>query len=260
MRPHRNNPSRAGFTLIELLVVIAIIAVLIGLLLPAVQKVREAAARTTCTNNLKQIGVAMHGYHSALGYFPPGFTSQTPGVDEEGTGPGWGWGAHTLPYVEQDALYRQITLTKDITDPVNATARGTSLKVYRCPSDTPPAPTFNAVDGGGPTLYALAFSNYAGVGGQDEVTVHPDANTGVLLCNSKYRVGDITDGTTNTLLCVERQSARSPMTTWVGAVTDSLNPPLPGWVHSDWCFGDSPNGSEPVYEGIEQFCVVIVAP
>jgi prepilin-type N-terminal cleavage/methylation domain-containing protein/prepilin-type processing-associated H-X9-DG protein len=221
---------RTGFTLIELLVVIAIIAVLMGLLLPAVQKVREAAARLRCTNNLKQIGLAMHNYHSAYERFPPGYVSRTTGTDGDGLGPGWGWAAHLLPYLEQDNLYRQIDFTRDMTDPVHASVRVTSLKAFLCPSDSPPALSWNAVNDSGGTIAAVAFANYVGMGGTYEVTGYPDTNNGVLFRNSRIRVADITDGTSSTLMVGERESRRSPMTTWVGAITGSVNPPLnPGY-------------------------------
>src|SRR6185436_15983474 len=128
------EPRRNAFTLIELLVVIAIIAILIGLLVPAVQRVREAAARLQCKNNLKQIGVAFHNYHTAFNHFPPGFSSQAASVDGASLGKGWGWGVYLLPYLDQANLYNQLDLTKDIADPVNAQVRITSLPVFRCPS------------------------------------------------------------------------------------------------------------------------------
>src|SRR5258708_6633722 len=139
MRPHAQ--SRTAFTLIELLVVIAIIAILIALLVPAVQKVREAASRLTCTNNLKQIGLAFHNYHGVRGSFPPGFASQAATVDGPSLGPGWGWGAYLLPYLEQGGLYNQIDFTKDIAHLTNAKARVTSLSIFRCPSDGPSSTT-----------------------------------------------------------------------------------------------------------------------
>src|SRR5206468_4677630 len=112
------------------------IAVLIGLLLPAVQKVREAAARTQCRNNLKQIGLALHNYHATYQTFPPGYLSAVgPGGPADDQGPGWGWATLILPYVEQDNLYRRIQLTTDIKDPAHAAVRLTSLPVFLCPSD-----------------------------------------------------------------------------------------------------------------------------
>src|SRR3954466_15933299 len=112
-----------AFTLIELLVDPHNFSILMGMVLPAIQNVRESASRTQCKNNLKQIGLAFHNYHSDRGAFPPGFASRAATVDGPSLGAGWGWAAHLLPHLEQGSLYRQIDFSKDISDPVNALAR-----------------------------------------------------------------------------------------------------------------------------------------
>jgi prepilin-type N-terminal cleavage/methylation domain-containing protein len=219
-----STPNGKAFTLVELLVVIAIIGVLVALLLPAVQAAREAARRTQCKNNLKQIGLAFHNFESARRAFPPGFTSSATETNGPGSGPGWGWAAYILPYLEESTL--PVDLKRDITDPVHDRVRVTYFPVFRCPSDPDASATFAVRDSSGNALSELAFANYVGVGGTLEVTGFPDTGTGVLFRNHQVRIKDITDGTSHTIMVSERASRQSPQTTWVGAVKNSVVPPI----------------------------------
>jgi prepilin-type N-terminal cleavage/methylation domain-containing protein/prepilin-type processing-associated H-X9-DG protein len=202
---------RRAFTLVELLVVIAIIGVLVGLLLPAVQKVREAANRIKCANNLKQIALALHNYHDTNGSLPPGY--QAPGFNV-----GWGWGAFLLPFLEQQNLSTQLGVSSTAfgggANPVLATPlTQTKLSVYVCPSDTGPALN--------PFKRDHAKSNYRGVAGPylPPVYVADVDYGGVLFQNSKVRLTDITDGTSNTLAvgeCVLDVPTTKVAAIWVG--------------------------------------------
>ncbi len=217
-----------AFTLIELLVVITIIGVLIALLLPAVQAAREAARRMSCSNNLKQIGLALHSYHQAIGTFPAGYISAVgSGGPADDKGPGWGWAAQLLPYLEQSGLHDRIRFDKDITDPTNAAYRTTVLPLFLCPSDGGDK-TFT-VAGSNPVL--VGHSNYVGVFGNPEITDDPGyllpestypergpTHQGMFYRNSGVRMADVTDGASNTLFVGER-SSRLAYATWTGSVT-----------------------------------------
>lgn len=226
------RPLRRGFTLIELLVVIAIIGVLIALLLPAVQAAREAARRMQCANNLKQIGLALHNYHDAVGTFPPGYLSR-PGPDGDNTGPGWGWAAMILPQLEQSATFNAVNFGLGIQDPANLTARLTRIGTFACPSDASFRSPFTVVDATatattpGNPICDVAGSNYVGSFGTGDPSDIPgrDSGEGLFFRNRPVRIAEITDGTSQTFAVGERSHNLS-RPTWTGAVTGAAVPVL----------------------------------
>ncbi len=193
------RPARA-FTLIELLVVIAIIGILIALLLPAVQKVRDAANRTFCTNNLKQIGLALLMYHDRNDKFPPGYTEAVPPALPD-SHQYLSWMGRILPYIEQDALAAQMEAAftkqgffRDAQGAAHAAVYRTVLSVYKCPSDDRQYQASN-----NPSVGLIAYTGYQGVSG-----TNLRSNDGVLYYNSAVRLKDIADGTSNTVAVGER--------------------------------------------------------
>ena len=202
--------SSSGFTLVELLVVIAIIGVLIALLLPAVQQAREAARRMQCTNNLKQIGIAMHNYHDTYNALPAAWIRRNSSND-----PKYGWATSLLPFIEQTALYDQlepgrfplqVRYSASATDAVKALLQ-TSIDGYRCPSDVTgdlnDKEVFGATD-----HFDIATANYICSIGRTSVT-NGDDEGAVFFGNSYLGFKDITDGLSNTLMIGERDGGNS---------------------------------------------------
>jgi prepilin-type N-terminal cleavage/methylation domain-containing protein len=253
MRPTR---PRAGFTLIELLVVIAIIGLLTGMLLPAVQAARESARRIQCTNNLKQIGVALHNYHDGQRCFPPGYidgnTNPTSTPDND-LGPGWGWASFLLPYLEEGNVHSQINFGQGVGIGSNITVSQLPLTVYQCPTD-PLQDAFGVYDSSLSTVIAtVAHGNYVGCNGWEECFWNSGgagngsgadgltgglgrAGNGLFYRNSRLRAANVTDGLSGTIFVGERSGDHAP-STWTGAVTGGLCPA--------WMAGQPPNSAPP---------------
>ncbi|MFO0842730.1 MAG: DUF1559 domain-containing protein [Gemmataceae bacterium] len=218
--------SRAGFTLIELLVVIAIVGVLLGLLLAAVMRVRDAAARTVCSNNMRQIGLAAQAYHNTHGSLPPG-VSYRKGADPL---PHLGWCARLLPYLEAAPLWedtlRAFAKDRFFLNPAHDRTRSVALAVFLCPAD-------GRIQQGQPVglnRATVAFTSYLGVGGTDASRAD-----GLLYLDSQVRLADIGDGTSNTLLAGERPPSAD------------LNF---GWWYAGW--GQTMDGSADLYLGVRE--------
>ncbi|MEZ6065644.1 MAG: DUF1559 domain-containing protein [Planctomycetaceae bacterium] len=197
------SSRRHGFTFVELQVVIAVLAVLVALLLPAVQQTRAAARRLQCQDHLHNIAIAMYDYESVYKTFPPGWVNQVDGHSN------FAWGRSLLPFVEQAPLYELIRdddpLPKQLLDPQKLRGMQTQLDIYRCPND--PSTPLNRInlptDSNGQT-HELALTNYVGNHGGGDWADPPRGYTGIFAMNSRTRIRDITDGTSNTVMCGER--------------------------------------------------------
>jgi len=214
MRRYLQRSRQRGFTLIELLVVIAIIAILISLLLPAVQQAREAARRTSCRNNLKQLVLGIHNYESSYSVFPPGYLHKP---DPGGSGAnhmGFAWGLMILPQIEQSILFDEFDFNVPGFDLANLPAREKHLGTMLCPSDTYSPGYYVVRDDTSTPQERYAAGSYAANWGPSSDTVNLDdtplESRGVFFRNSSTRFKDITDGASNTLALGERTNGPIP--------------------------------------------------
>lgn len=241
----RHQWQRRGFTLIELLVVIAIIAILIALLLPAVQQAREAARRSTCKNNLKQMGLALHNYHEAFGCFPPGQIRGWNGTVELGSGASWG--ALILPYMDQAPLYNNLNFNIGIYEGTNKTAINavSGLSIVLCPSDTDRAPTRSIHSSSTPNyMSSIPSTSYFGsIGGfQNGDSTDPRLSGGFFTYDRARptKIASISDGTSNTIVVGEKSYQVWTGGSWLGVQHNTYQTSSPGndtACCQDWYLG-----------------------
>jgi prepilin-type N-terminal cleavage/methylation domain-containing protein len=226
-----------GFTLVELLVVTAIIGVLVSLLLPAVQAAREAARRSQCMNNLRQIGLALHTYHNTFRLFPPSYLTVPGGGGAMGppdpengdAGPGWTALMLLLPQIEQANRYNSFDLNSPSWSSKNAVPGQQTVPTYLCPSANHHPKTYQVIDDSGKTLATMARGHYVANAGTLDVWDEPAADLsriadGPLYRNSRTRIADLADGLSNTVFFGEQTPTHSN-STWVGIVPRSVTCP-----------------------------------
>ena len=232
---HHKHPRR-GFSLVELLVVIGIMAILMALLLPAVQQAREAARRSECKNNLKQIGLALNNYHDMHKVFPSGWIAVNAGVPNahQGTS-GVGWAAMILPQMDQNNTYRIFSSALPLTDPANGAFLRAKIPAYECPSDPKPNYFKLEQDGSNTVIAELPTANYIGVFGPENLDdcenspgnlpVMADGTckgSGMFYHNSSVKISSLTDGSSSTLMTGERKTKANVnwYSSWPGMIAD----------------------------------------
>ena len=224
---------------------IAIIAVLIALLLPAVQQAREAARRTQCKNNMMQIGLALSNYLMAHEVLPPGTQNDTgPIQSKEGTGYHMGWLTQILPYLEQQNVYNHIDFTQSVYDPANVPVRQQKVNAFLCPSDP----------GAGGNL-VTALTNYCGVHNDFETPIDVNQN-GVLFLNSSIRYEQIRDGSSNTIFVMESRLNSGSDLGWMSGTKSSLRNAViavPNGQTAAPASGQDPTAAPPATEGEPNF-------